>query len=1032
MKNKYIAIIVTTIFLLSCYSSSNAFSIKQENQNISYEKETKDQPLKLEFSETANDASTLDITGIIPKLKAYSSNSSFVQTKKVSFSPSDCEIHPRGKGFVYLDINGLEPYGSPGEPMIPMKTFIFEIPKNSEIVNIGLENVYYKEINNFLRITPGSKPYILSDEENEDFDELDFNIKTYNSDSYYPGTALSYTVGKNRDKIVVIVQFFPLQYTPRSGKSILITDAQIKVYYNEESDQSEIFYKSFNAENIIITHPDLVDEANDLKAFHDSNSINTEVVTTTWIDNNYYEASDPPYDGYKDVKLKDKLIIRNYDYNLAKKIISYLGDNANHINLNYVTILGTARLVPPSYYYHESGGIFSDNDEKYHWVPTDYFYSSPDYDLVPNYYIGRIPVNDKDQADHVINKIKNWDGNTDLFRNVTLSGGHLAETFYYLGEFMSVDAINKGYFNGANIEKQFETDGLFTKEKFLESLRGDTGIIYNNAHGNGKVMAFSNDELLYANEILTLPSSDKTPLVISLSCSNGLFDTHITNYKFDVSFGESVLLSDAGGITYIGSSRLSVVGWLLSIENGELKLLKTSYMGDVINRVLKCYHEGGATLGNITTNALFEFVQQNNMADYINEYTFFSFVTLGDPALKIPERPIGESSRIPKTTAENPVHMLKLGENGSIPISSYGEKLRVKSNTNSSNVEVKFLNSSVEKNTKFKEFFVSTVDGNTTFNFTTNSTGLFNIRTVTEDGKESWFYVYVFRVVDDDYDSSTPGFGKTKFNKIQDAINHSNNGNISGDGIFVINGIYNENIKIDKAITLVGENRENTIVDGQNKNSVINIESALSEILITGFTIKNSGDQDTDAGINIKLDGVGIVDVYNNIITNNNIGIRVKNPKIIAVIYIQFNNITNNEYGVYSSNKIILCICFIAFNNILKNRYAVYSYESRIDAIMCNNIIENTYGVFLKKSTGCRILANNFIDNSYHATFVKSRKNIWLENYWDSRLGLKLKFLMKFPKIIFGRRGLVLGLIPSVDIDLIPSPEPIDFNALLS
>ena len=84
--------------------------------------------------------STLDITGIISKPKVYSYTSSLVQTKQVSFSTSDCKIYPREKGFVYLDVNGLEPYGSPGEPMLPMKTFNFKLPKNSEIVNIGLEN----------------------------------------------------------------------------------------------------------------------------------------------------------------------------------------------------------------------------------------------------------------------------------------------------------------------------------------------------------------------------------------------------------------------------------------------------------------------------------------------------------------------------------------------------------------------------------------------------------------------------------------------------------------------------------------------------------------------------------------------------------------------------------------------------------------------------------------------------------------------------------------------------------------------------
>jgi len=42
------------------------------------------------------------------------------------------------------------------------------------------------------------------------------------------------------------------------------------------------------------------------------------------------------------------------------------------------------------------------------WVPADFFYASPDYDLVPNYAIGRIPVNNLEEAEHVVQKIKSF------------------------------------------------------------------------------------------------------------------------------------------------------------------------------------------------------------------------------------------------------------------------------------------------------------------------------------------------------------------------------------------------------------------------------------------------------------------------------------------------------------------------------------------------------------------------------------------------------------------------------------------------
>ena len=54
-----------------------------------------------------------------------------------------------------------------------------------------------------------------------------------------------------------------------------------------------------NAENIIITPPELYEQAKELEHFHDSHGVETEVINTTWIYENYKEAEDPPFDGYK-------------------------------------------------------------------------------------------------------------------------------------------------------------------------------------------------------------------------------------------------------------------------------------------------------------------------------------------------------------------------------------------------------------------------------------------------------------------------------------------------------------------------------------------------------------------------------------------------------------------------------------------------------------------------------------------------------------------------------------------------------------
>ena len=55
---------------------------------------------------------------------------------------------------------------------------------------------------------------------------------------------------------------------------------------------------------------------------------------------------------------------------------------------------------------------------------------------------------------------------------------------------------------------------------------------------------------------------------------------------------------------------------------------------------------------------------------------------------------------------------------------------------------------------------------------------------------------------------------------IQDGIDYANSGNT----ICVLNGNYYENIVIDQTLTLIGEDKESTIIDGEGSGNVINIK----------------------------------------------------------------------------------------------------------------------------------------------------------------------------------------------------------------
>lgn len=99
------------------------------------------------------------------------------------------------------------------------------------------------------------------------------------------------------------------------------------------------------------------------------------------------------------------------------------------------------------------------------------------------------------------------------------------------------------------------------------------------------------------------------------------------------------------------------------------------------------------------------------------------------------------------------------------------------------------------------------------------------------------------------------GSGEGNYTRIQDAIDNASD----GDTVFVYDDSspYYENIRIDKHITLIGEDRNTTIINGENWCTV-RISPDADNVLISGFTITGASD-----GIFVNAD--------NNIIQGNKI-----------------------------------------------------------------------------------------------------------------------------------------------------------------
>jgi len=166
--------------------------------------------------------------------------------------------------------------------------------------------------------------------------------------------------------------------------------------------------------------------------------------------------------------------------------------------------------------------------------------------------------------------------------------------------------------------------------------------------------------------------------------------------------------------------------------------------------------------------------------------------------------------------------------------------------------------------------------------------------------------------------------GPADFSSIQEAINAAS----QGDTIYVYNGTYHEQVAVNKSVSLIGENKYNTIIDGSGVETVVPIIA--SNITLRGFTIQNGGD-------GIYTDLSDNHNISYNIITNNSRGINA---------YVVYSGISNND--IFSNEVGIVLTGWsmgntISDNNVSNNEVGIRLSNFGSNIFRNNNINNNTY-----------------------------------------------------------------------------------------
>jgi len=307
-------------------------------------------------------------------------------------------------------------------------------------------------------------------------------------------------------------------------------------------------------------------------------------------------------------------------------------------------------------------------------------------------------------------------------------------------------------------------------------------------------------------------------------------------------------------------------------------------------------------------------------------------------------------------------------------------------------------------------------DGNTsteqnpTYTYATNGTYDVTLTVIDADGFESSITKTItveqrIIYVDDDFVDDP---SHHKWDTLTDGMDDA----LDGDLIYVYNGTYNyvggHALEIDKAVEIVGENRDSVLLTGTGNHPIAVFSDGASlknvtfsrasgpgsptyaiEIHSSNVIIEYCNFTDLDDGILLASDSLNAIIRYNNFWNLNGKAIELSNTDDH---YIYNNSLWDCDYGIWIQNSYNNFV----YNNTLQDgdQHGIYLYSNAHNNFIYTNTVENfTQGIYLYSSVDSNNINNNtVIDCNYGIRFYGATSNIITYNNISDNSQYGIKF----------------------------------------